>query len=85
MPGLLDPSRLVSSGLGRSFEGLRTGDQRRLLAGAALVFLGVLRRQRPERRLLRRIRLRPGRTVVIRLRPADGGPDREAARRAAAT
>ncbi|MGH8874702.1 MAG: hypothetical protein ACRDVM_05550 [Acidimicrobiia bacterium] len=53
-------------GMARALRGLRTGDQRALMMGAALVAFDWLRRNRQPRALVKRIELRSGQSVVIR-------------------
>lgn len=66
---------LVSMGLQRAFRGLRTGDQRVLLAGAFLLAVGLWRRGAgKERRLVYRTEVAAGRTLVIRTRRGSGPP-----------
>lgn len=61
------PSRstLLRWGGLRALQGLRQGRQSLVLAGAAMIFSGLLRR-RPRREVLYSRRLRPGAAVVIR-------------------
>lgn len=60
-------SRLVRSGIRRAFRGIREGDQRNLLAGAAIAAFGWWRRSStPTRELLYRQELRDGQSVVVR-------------------
>ncbi len=66
---------LISRGTTLAFRGLRTGDQPRLLAGAALVALGLWRRSRRRRReLVYRRTLRAGQSLVVRSRRGDEPP-----------
>lgn len=67
MPIIPDPSSLMFQGITRAFRGLRQGDQRMLLVGAALVAIGWLRRTGgPERVLLHRQAIPEGSSVVVR-------------------
>lgn len=60
---------LISSGTTIAFRGLRTGDQPRLLAGAALVALGLwLRSRGRQRELVYRRELRAGEALAVRER-----------------
>lgn len=62
-----NPATMLADGALRFFRGLRTGDQRTLLAGAALAAFGWYRKTRPPKRtLLRTMVVRPGQAVVIR-------------------
>jgi hypothetical protein len=62
-----EPRSLVSSGTARLFRGLRTGDQRALLTGAALAALGWWRKSAaPKKELIHREVLGEGRSLVIR-------------------
>ncbi len=53
-------------GLERSLRGLRTGDQRLLLTGAALLIVGWMRRNGGQRKLVFKRELKPGKGIVIR-------------------
>jgi len=67
MPLIPDPRAMLADGVARAFRGLRTGDQRALLTGAAVAAFGWYRRTRPPTRtLIRRLEIKPGRSVVIR-------------------
>lgn len=69
MPLIPGPARLIGDGAGRAFRGLRTGDQRSLLIGAAMVGFGLLRRSAPAKKeLLVRQVVPEGATVVVRHR-----------------
>jgi hypothetical protein len=61
-------SNPVASGVGRALKGLRTGDQRSLLTGAALIAFGLWRRsrERETRKLVYRKVLTPGQAILIR-------------------
>ena len=62
-----DPRSLISLGTTRLFAGLRTGDQRTLLTGAAIAALGLWRRSAgPKKVLLHREVVREGSSLVIR-------------------
>ena len=62
-----EPSSLVTSGVSKLFRGLRTGDQRALLAGAAMAALGLWRRSSaPKRTLIHREVVKEGSSLVIR-------------------
>ncbi len=62
-----DPSSLVTLGAGRFLQGLRTGDQRMLLAGAAITAFGLWRRStRPKKVLVSRTVVREGTSLVVR-------------------
>lgn len=62
-----DPGSLVSMGAARLFQGLRTGDQRALLTGAAIAAFGLWRRSAgPKRVLVHRSVVREGSSLVIR-------------------
>jgi hypothetical protein len=61
------PTNLASDGVTRVWRGLRQGDQRGLLLGAAMLAFSWLRESRkPERTLVKRIVLPEGESVVIR-------------------
>ena len=61
------PRALISLGATRLFAGLRTGDQRALLAGAALAAFGLWRRSAgPKKTLIHRSVVREGDSLVIR-------------------
>lgn len=66
VPGYADGMKLMSFGLRKGFEGLRTGDVRLILLGALLLALHFLRRS-PSRELVYEKRLRPGQSLDIRL------------------
>jgi hypothetical protein len=62
-----EPRSLVSLGTSRLFRGLRTGDQRTLLTGAALAAFGWWRLSGgPKKELVHREVLREGQSLVIR-------------------
>ena len=62
-----DPRKLVSLGATRLLAGLRTGDQRTLLSGAAIAAFGLWRRSAgPEKTLIHRSMVREGSSLVIR-------------------
>jgi hypothetical protein len=62
-----DPRSLISMGTTRLFAGLRTGDQRTLLSGAAIAALGLWRRSAgPKKVLIHRAVVREGSSLVIR-------------------
>ena len=62
-----EPGSLVSMGSARLFQGLRTGDQRALLTGAAIAAIGLWRRSAgPKRVLVHRSVVREGSSLVIR-------------------
>ncbi|MEX2422818.1 MAG: hypothetical protein WD990_02465 [Acidimicrobiia bacterium] len=79
-----DPRSLISMGATRLFAGLRTGDQRTLLSGAAIAAFGLWRRSAgPKKVLLHRSEVREGSSLVIRngdnqtrvdVRRVGGGP-----------
>lgn len=58
----------ISDGVTRALRGVRTGDQRSLYAGAALIAFGLWRRSRDKetRKLIYRKTLRPGEALLIR-------------------
>lgn len=56
----------VSAGATRVLRGLREGDQRTLLTGAALAAYGLLKKSGPQRELIARREVPRGSTVVIR-------------------
>ena len=56
--------QLGGSGVRSLFRGLRTGDVKLVLAGAALLAIGYLRKPRPSRVVYQR-RLRPGESIHI--------------------
>ncbi len=64
---------LLTRGTILFFRGLRTGDQPRLLAGAALVVVGLWRRSL-RRELVHREVLRRGRSLVVRAGSGDEPP-----------
>lgn len=60
-------SSLLTQGASRFFHGLRVGDQRMLLTGAAMAAVGWWRRSaRPKKVLLARETVREGQSLVIR-------------------
>jgi hypothetical protein len=64
---MISQSKLVRSGIRRAFRGVREGDQRMLLAGAAMAAFGWWRRSStPTRELLYRRELDDGQSVVVR-------------------
>ena len=63
----------TAAGVERSFRGLRTGDQRELYAGLALLALTFLDRSSPKKELLYRGTVKPGSAVIIHHRKV-GGP-----------
>lgn len=66
-------SHFTSGGAARMLRGLREGDQRTLLLGAAMLGWNWWRSSRvPEKTLLRRMTLKPGQSMVIR--NGDGEP-----------
>lgn len=66
MPILPTPASILRRGLTRFFRGLREGDQRTLLTGAALAAIGYLRRSDSERTLIHTQELDDGQSLVIR-------------------
>lgn len=66
----------ISSGVSRALRGLRTGDQRSLYVGVALIVFGMWRRSREKetRKLIYRKVLRPGQALLIR--PSASGADK---------
>ncbi len=60
-------------GVQRSFRGLRTGDQRELYTGLALLALAFFDRSSPKKELLYRGTLKPGSAVIVHHRKV-GGP-----------
>lgn len=76
-----DSASLLAGGASRMLRGLRTGDQRMLFAGAALVLLGWWRRPSARQRtLVFREELRPGRSVIVRYGRTGDLPEIEVAR-----
>jgi len=69
----LGTTSFTAAGLQRSMRGLRTGDQRDLYIGLALLAAAFLERSAPRRELLYRKKLREGSAVVVHHR-AVGGP-----------
>jgi hypothetical protein len=62
-----DPRALISMGATRLFAGMRTGDQRALLSGAAIVAFGLWRRSSGEKKVLVHRSVVPeGSSLVIR-------------------
>jgi hypothetical protein len=62
-----DPRSLFSIGATRLFQGLRTGDQRALVTGAALAAFGWWRKSAgPQKVLIHRSVVREGSSLVIR-------------------
>ncbi len=60
-------SKFNTAGAARIWRGLREGDQRTLLVGAAMMGWNWWRSSRaPEKTLVRRMTLKPGQTMVIR-------------------
>ena len=67
MPLIPDPRSIISIGATRLLAGLRTGDQRALLTGAAIAAFGLWRRSAgPKKVLLHRAVVREGNSLVIR-------------------
>lgn len=61
------PTDLLSRGVVQLFRGLRTGDQRALLTGAAIAAFGLWRRSSaPKKELLHREVVKEGSSLVIR-------------------
>lgn len=56
----------LRAGISRTFQGLRTGDQRTLFTGVALVAYSVWRRGRGTRKLVYRRILREDQALLIR-------------------
>jgi hypothetical protein len=56
----------VAAGTTLALRGLREGDQRTLLSGAAVVAYGLLKKRGPERELIARREVPIGSSVVIR-------------------
>lgn len=72
MPLIPDPTSLIGSGTARVFRGLREGDQRTLLIGAALLALGWWKKTAgPDKELLYRRQVPVGSAVVVRYRKGD--------------
>jgi hypothetical protein len=62
-----EPASLITTGASRFFQGLRTGDQRTLLTGAAIAAVGLWRRvARPKKVLISRTVVKEGSSLVIR-------------------
>jgi hypothetical protein len=66
MPILPTPASILRRGVTRFFRGLREGDQRTLLTGAAIAAVGFLRRSDSERTLIHTQELEDGQSVVVR-------------------
>lgn len=63
----------IASGIERTFQGLRTGDQRAVLSGAFLITYGLWRRgRRDKRKLIHRAILEPGHALVVRANTVGG-------------
>lgn len=60
------PASPVAAGVAGFLRGLRTGDQRALLGGAAMAAFGWWRTQQPSRELIYRREVPLGSTVVVR-------------------
>lgn len=61
------PTELLSRGVSQLFRGLRTGDQRALLTGAAIAAFGLWRRSSaPQKELIHREVVKDGQSLVIR-------------------
>lgn len=69
----LGTTTFAATGLQRSMRGLRTGDQRELYIGLALLAFAFLQRSAPRKELLYRKTVRKGSAIVIHHR-AVGGP-----------
>ena len=69
----LGTTTFAATGLQRSMRGLRTGDQRELYIGLALLTLAYLQRTAPGKELLYRKTIREGSALIIHHR-AVGGP-----------
>jgi hypothetical protein len=63
---LLGWSEPGAEGLTRSLRGLRTGDQRDMYVGLALVAVAYLRRTAPKKKLIYRKTVREGSALVVR-------------------
>lgn len=64
----------ISLGVERGLRGLRTGDQRLVFTGAALLIIGWLRRgPKEKKKVLYRRELKPGKALLIRS-PEPGSP-----------
>jgi hypothetical protein len=62
-----EPRTMLAAGAARFFQGLRTGDQRALLTGAALAAFAWWRRSAPPKKtLIHRSVVREGSSLVIR-------------------
>jgi hypothetical protein len=63
----------IASGIERTFQGLRTGDQRSVLTGALLVAYGIWRRgRRDKRKLIHRAIVEPGHALIVRANTVGG-------------
>jgi hypothetical protein len=72
LPLIPSPGQMIGLGTQRFFRGLRQGDQRTLLAGAALLALGWFRKTAaPQKELLYRKQVPVGSTIVVRHRKGD--------------
>lgn len=60
------PASPMAAGVAGFLRGLRTGDQRALLGGAAMAAFGWWRTQQPSRQLIYRREVPVGSTVVVR-------------------
>lgn len=69
----LGTTTFTATGLQRSMRGLRTGDQRELYVGLALLALAYLERSAPQKELLYRKTVAEGSAIVVHHR-AVGGP-----------
>lgn len=62
-----EPRSLIAAGTARLFQGLRTGDQRALLMGAAIAAYGWWRNSSgPKKVLVHRSVIKEGRSLVVR-------------------
>lgn len=62
--------QLGGQGTRNLFRGLRTGDVKLVVVGAALLAVGFLRKPRPSQVVYQK-RLRPGETIRIGFEPQD--------------
>jgi hypothetical protein len=75
------PGKPINAGFASALRGLRTGDQRALLGGAALAAFGWLRSRKPERELIYRREIPEGSSVVVRYGKKGQLPEIEISRR----
>lgn len=64
---------LLQRGIANGLRGLRTGDVNLIALGAAMLFVGWLRKSKPTRKQVYKKKLRPGEGVTVRFSEPTGG------------